>query len=428
MSRVIEAVAPARLGPGFRRLMASAWVSNLGDGIALAAGPLLVASQTRSPALVSMAMLLVGLPWLLFGLFAGAVADRVDRLRMVIVANLLRALVLVALCASIVTGAVSIAVVLVALFLLGTAEVFADTAYRTFLPMLVAKTDLGVANARLQAGFITLNQFAGAPLGAALFAVGMAVPFGAQIGCGLLGVVLVSRIALPPGPVRAEIDTHVLRDIADGLRWLVTHPPVRTLALVIVTFNITWAAAWAMLVLYSLDVLHLGPVGYGLLTTASAVGGLVGTFLYGWLERHVPLATLMRACLALEVLMHLGFALTRAPWVALLIMFGFGVYAFVWGTLSQAVRQRAVPTAYQGRVGSVYSVAIYGGTVIGSGLGGLIAEHGGVLAPFWFAFVGSGITLALVWRQLGHIAHADDLAQDRPGDAPGASRPLGPPG
>ncbi len=416
MSRVLEAVAPARLGPDFRRLLASTWVSNLGDGIALAAGPLLVASQTRSPALVSLALLLVGLPWLLFGLLAGAVADRVDRLRMVLVANGLRIVVLVVLATTILTGVVNIVAVLGAMFLLGTAEVFADTAYRTFLPMLVDKRDLGIANARLQAGFITLNQVVGAPVGAALFAVGMAVPFGVQIGCGLLAVVLVSRIALPPGPVRGEVDTHVLRDIADGVRWLMGHAPVRTLALVIVTFNVTWAASWSMLVLWSLDVLHMGAVGYGLLTTASAVGGLVGTFLYGRLERHVPLATLMRACLSLEVVMHLGFAVTTAAWIALLIMFGFGLYAFVWGTLSQAVRQRAVPREFQGRVGSVYSVAIYGGVVIGSGLGGLIAEHGGVTAPFWFAFAGSGVTLALVWRQLGHIAHADDDTRVQPSD------------
>jgi len=387
--------------------MASTWISNLGDGIALAAGPLLVASQTRSPALVSMAMMMIGLPWLLFGLYAGAVADRVDRLRMVLIANTLRIVVLVTLVGSIVTGMVNIAVVLTAMFLLGTAEVFADTAYRTFLPMLVDKRDLGIANARLQAGFVTLNQFAGAPVGAALFAVGMAVPFGVQIGCGLLAIVLVSRIVLPPVPAR-EAPTHVRRDIADGFRWLLNHPPVRTLALVIVTFNITWAASWAMLVLWSLDVLDMGPVGYGLLTTAAAAGGIVGTFLFGWLERHVALATLMRACLGLEVAMHLGFAVTTAAWVALLIMFGFGLYAFVWGTLSQAVRQRAVPLAFQGRVGSVYSVSIHGGVVIGAAVGGLIAEHGGVTAPFWFAFVGSGLTLLLVWRQLAHIAHVDE--------------------
>lgn len=395
--------------------MASTWVSNFGDGIALAAGPLLIASQTRSPVLVSMSLLLQSLPWLLFGLFAGAVADRVDRKQMVIVANVVRAAILVGLCGSILTDLVSISVVLVAMFLLGTAEVFADTAYRTFLPMMVERADLGIANARLQAGFITLNQFAGAPVGAALFAAGMVLPFGVQLLCGLLAVVLVTRIALPAGPVRDEVDTHVLRDIADGWRWLIEHPPVRTLALVIVTFNVTWAAAWAMLVLYSLDVLHMGPVGYGLLTTAAAAGGLIGVFAYGRLERHVPLAALMRTCLALEVLMHLGFAVTRQAWVAMLIMFGFGVYAFVWGTLSQAVRQRAVPTAFQGRVGSVYSVAIYAGVVLGSALGGVIGEHWGVTAPFWFAFVGSGLTLALMWRQLGHIAHADELVDDSGG-------------
>lgn len=419
MSRVVEAVAPARLGPDFRRLMASTWVSNLGDGIALAAGPLLVASQTRSPALVSMAMLLVGLPWLLFGLYAGAVADRVDRLRMVLIANALRIVVLLTLSAAIVTGVVNIAVVLGSMFLLGTAEVFADTSYRTFLPMLVDKRDLGIANARLQAGFVTLNQFAGAPVGAALFAVGMAVPFGVQIACGLLAIVLVSRIVLPPVPARAA-PTHVRRDIADGVRWLLNHPPVRTLALVIVTFNVTWAASWAMLVLWSLDVLDMGPVGYGLLTTAAAAGGIIGTFLFGWLERHIALATLMRACLGLEVAMHLGFAVTTVAWVALLIMFGFGLYAFVWGTLSQAVRQRAVPVAFQGRVGSVYSVSIYGGVVIGSAVGGFIGEHGGVTAPFWFAFVGSGVTLLLVWRQLAHIAHADEL-----GEVHGSAPPAG---
>ena len=408
MGLILDVIAPPRLGPRFRWLLASSWVSNLGDGIALAAGPLLVASETSSPILVSMAVLLQQLPWLLFGLHAGAIADRVDRVRLVVVANLLRAVVLVALVAMIVTGVVNIGVVLGALFLIGTAEVFVDTAAGTLMPMLVEKRDLGVGHARLQTGFITLNQLAGAPIGAVLFAAGRAAPFGAQVVTVLLASVLIVRIALPPGPVRDAGDTHVRRDIAEGVRWLLGHPPVRTLALVIVTFNITWAAAWSVLVLYSLEVLDMGPVGYGLLTTMAALGGLMSTPWFGWLERHVPLATLMRTCLLLEVVMHLGLALTREAWLALLILFGFGMYAFIWGALSAAVRQRAVPIEFQGRVGSVYSVGVYGGIVVGAGLGGLIAQYAGLVAPFWFAFVGSGITLALVWRQIAHIAHADE--------------------
>ena len=168
MLRLLESVLPARFGRGYRWLVGSSWVSNLGDGIALAAGPLLVASETRSPLLVSTAVLLQQLPWLVFGLYAGAIADRVDRLRLVVVANLLRAAVLIALCATILTGVVNIAVVLGALFLIGTAEVFVDTAAGTLMPMLVHRRDLGVGQARLQTGFITLNQLAGAPIGAAL--------------------------------------------------------------------------------------------------------------------------------------------------------------------------------------------------------------------------------------------------------------------
>ncbi len=417
MGRILDTVAPARLGTGYRWLLASSWTSNLGDGIALAAGPLLVASETRSPVLVSLAVLLQQLPWLLFGLHAGAIADRVDRVRLVVAANLLRAVVLTALGATILTGFVNIAVVLGALFLVGTAEVFVDTAAGTLMPMLVDKRDLGIGQARLQTGFITLNQLAGAPIGAALFAMGRASPFGVQAISVLLASVLVMRIALPPGPVRDVGDTHVRQDIVDGVRWLLGHPPVRTLTLVIVTFNVTWGAAWSVLVLYSLDVLDMGPVGFGLLTTSAAVGGLVSTTAFGWLERRVALAALMRACLLLEVVMHLALALTRVGWVAMVILFGFGMYAFVWGALSNAVRQRAVPTEFQGRVGSVYGVGVFGGLVIGSGLGGVIAEYGGLVAPFWFAFVGSGLTLVLVWRQLAHIAHADEEIRRSAGDS-----------
>ena len=408
MSRIVEVLLPARLGIGFRWLVASSWVSNIGDGIAMAAAPLLVVSQTRSPALVAAAVLLQRLPWLLFGLYAGALADRLDRRRVVIVADALRAVLLAGLCVVIVTGAVNIAMVLVAVFAYGTAEVFADTTSSTLTPMLVEKADLGIANVRLQAGFLTANQFVGPPVGAFLFAAGMVLPFLVQVVCSAAAVVLVSRISSLPGAVRDVGDTHVRRDIADGVRWLLSNRPIRTLALVIVTFNITWAAAWSVLVLWSLDRLHMGEVGFGLLTAAAAAGGVVGTASYGWLERRVPLAALMRACLLLEVVTHLSLALSATAWQAYVTMFVFGGYAFVWGTLSNAVRQRAVPTELQGRVGSVYLMSVMGGMVVGTALGGVIAEVWGLTGPFWFAFVGSGLTLALVWRQLSHIAHADD--------------------
>lgn len=395
------------MGTSFRWLVSSSWVSNIGDGIALAAGPLLVASQTDSAFLVALAGLLQYLPWLLIGLWAGAIADRLDRRVVVMVANSLRALVVAGLCVVILTGHVSIGVVLVVLFLYGVAEVFADAASSTLLPMLVDKRDLGTGNARLQAGFLTANQLVGPPVGAFLFAAGMAWPFLVQVVSVALAVVLVARIATTPGGVRDGASAHVRQDVLEGLRWIWGHSAVRTLALVILVFNVTWAAAWAVLVLWSTDYLGMSEVGFGLLTTAAAVGGLVGIGLFGRLERRFSLATLMRACLLLEVLTHLAMALTTTGWVAILIMLQFGAYAFVWGTVSATVRQRAVPTVFQGRVGSVYMMCVFGGTVVGRAIGGVIAERWGLTAPFWFAFVGAGVTLALVWRELSHIAHAD---------------------
>jgi predicted MFS family arabinose efflux permease len=406
VSRVGEALVPARLGTRFRWLLASSWVSNIGDGIGLAAGPLLVASQTRDPFLVAMAVLLQQLPWLLFGLIAGALADRLDRRLLVIAADTLRAVVLLLLVGSLLTDTVSITIVLVALFLLGSAEVFADTTYATLMPMIVDKADYGIANARMMGGVVVANQLAGPPIGAALFAAGMAFPFATQAACVSLAVVLISRISFPK-PSRGE-PQHIRQDIADGVRWLWNHAAVRTLTLTIVSFNVTFGAAWSVLVLYATERLGMGPVGFGLLTTASALGGLVGTASYGWLEKRVSLGNIMRVGLILETLTHLALALTTTPWVALSIFFVFGAHAFIWGTTSSTVRQRAVPTELQGRVASAYMIGVFGGMVVGGAIGGVVARQWGVTAPFWFAFVGSALILAVIWPHLKHIAHADE--------------------
>ena len=389
--------------------MGSSWISNIGDGVIIAAGPLLVASQTRDPFLVSLAWTLQFLPWLLFGLFAGVVADRMNRKTLISLADGCRVVVLAVLVGTIVTGRVDITVVLASMFLLGVGETFADTTTATLLPMIVAKQDLGIANARLLAGSVTLNQLAGPPLGAALFGLGRSLPFLTQLVCVAVSIVLVLRVRLPAhGRSADEAAATIRSDIAEGLRWLWEHAAVRTLTITIVTFNVTFGAAWSVLVLYSLERLHMGHVGFGLLTTALACGGTLGTLSYGWLERHVSLGNIMRGGLVIETLTHLALALTTVPAVALGIFFVFGAHAFIWGTTSNAVRQRAVPTRVQGRVQSVYMIGVTGGIVVGSLIGGLVAHHWGVTAPFWFAFVGSAVILAVIWRQLAHIAHADE--------------------
>ena len=402
---IAETIAPTRLGRSFRWLLGSAVINNVGDGVALAAGPLLVASQTRDPFLVSMALLSEYLPVLLFGVIGGAAADRFDRRRMVVAVNLGRAFVLVVLTATILSGAVNIALVLVALFALGTAETFADSASSTLLPSLVAREDLGIANARMNGAFLLTNQLVAPPIGAFLFAAGMALPFATNAACFALGALLISRVSTS---VRTAVGQRRswTAEMAEGVRWLIGHPPMRTLALTIFTFNVTFGAAWSVLVLYAGDRLGMDEVGFGLLTTASAVGGIIGIASYGSLERRFSLGDIMRVGLLIETGTHLVLALTTSAAVALATMVVFGAHAFVWGTTSTVVRQRAVPDELMGRVGGVYRVAIIGGMVIGTPIGGALATAFGITAPFWFGFVGSALLVTILWRQFDYIAHS----------------------
>jgi hypothetical protein len=115
----------------------------------------------------------------------------------VITTGLVRVTILLLLTASILTHRVDIAVVLTALFLFGVNETFGDTTTTTLLPMLVAKPDLGIGNSRAMTGLVVWNQLAGPPVGAALFAAGMALPFVSESVCVLAGVLLISQVRLP---------------------------------------------------------------------------------------------------------------------------------------------------------------------------------------------------------------------------------------
>lgn len=403
----LEVLAPSVLGRDFRWLWAQSSLTNLSDGILLSAGPLLVTTLTREPLAVAMSVFLQQLPWVIFGIPAGAVIDRVDRRSLTIAVNILRAVVLLALAASVATGSVNLAIVLGAMFLIGTAETFSDNASSALVATHVPKIHLGLANARLQGTGILTNELAGPPIGALFFGIGMAVPFGVNALCALLGAALIARISRTVRSDAATIERrHIRHEIADGVRWLWHHPPVRALALTIFFFNVTFGAAMAVYVLLAKERLGLDDIGYGLLITVGAIGGLIGSAAYPTLERRFSLATLMRYGLLLETVTHLVLATTTSALVAGATMTLFGIHAIVWGTTSTTVRQRAVPAPFLGRVTSVYMLGNVGGSAAGALIGGLLAQHFGLTAPFWFGFFGSAVLLLLIWRTLDDIAHA----------------------
>lgn len=403
--RVVDAVLPPKLGSDFRWLWSSSTAANLADGILMAAGPLLVTSVSVAPLAVASAVFAQRLPWVLFGVVAGALIDRVDRRRLMVVVNVCRATVLLLLAVAVVTDQLSLPLIYGTMFAVGVAETFADNAGTTLVADVVPSEVVGVANARLLGSSVITNQLAGPPIGALLFGLGHASPFAANAACLGLAAVLAARMR--PAPALLEPDRSALgREIAEGFRWLWNHPPVRTLALLITVFNVTFGAAFSIWVLYAFERLGLGETGFGVLLAVSSVGGLFGSAVFGWLEHRYSYATLLRVGLIIETFTHLGLLLTRSPFIAGAVMSLFGIHAVTWGSLSTTIRHRAVPSKLLGRVTSVYMIGSVGALALGSLLGGALAQRYGILAPFWFAFVGSGLTTVAVWSSLRHIAEA----------------------
>jgi MFS family permease len=396
----------------FRRLWLASAVSNVGDGVTMVAGPLLVADLTGDPGAVAGAVFVQQLPWLLFALVSGAYVDRLDRRRIVVAVNAGRAAVLAALTVTVATGTVSVPLIYLAFFLLGVAETLVDSAYGALLPNLVPDEDLERANALLMATFVVGNQLAAKPLGAYLFVVGAAVPFGFDATTFLVAAVCLAAIRWRPPPREPAPPTTLRADIAEGLRALWARAPLRLLAVTLSVMNVLFCAAFAAFVLYSQRRLGLAPVGYGVLLSVWALGGLLGTVVAGRLTDRFRSGDLLRAGLAVEAATHLTLAVTTSPYVAAPVLVLFGVHTVVWGVVVTSLRQRLVPDRLRGRVGSVYALLDLGGAAVGTLLGGLLAGVTSLTVPYWAAAVGMVVLTAAVWKRFAALNRGERLVED----------------
>ena len=389
------------LSPAFNRHWTAVAVSNLGDGVMLAAGPLLVATLTTDPVTVAAAMFAQQLPWLLFALTGGALADRLPRRTLVVAGNTFRAATIGGLALVIAAGTPALWQLYLVSFLFGTVETVADTAHSALIVDSVPADQLGRANARLYVTALLNNQLAGPPLGALLFGLAAAVPYGLHAAACAVAALIVLRIPARPQPAPAR--STLRADIADGVRWLWGHAGLRILAVCIFVMNFAGVGAFAIWVLYGKHHLGLTDTQYGLFIATGAVGGICGAWAYDRLETRLGQTTLLRGGLVIEALTYLALALTTNPWVAGAIMTVFGVHAIVWGSVSATARQRATPSELLGRVGSVYQLASVGGSVIGALLGGIVAARFGLLAPFWLASALVAVMTVLAWRRLADV-------------------------
>jgi Na+/melibiose symporter-like transporter len=381
-------------------------VSVTGDGVTATAGPLLAASITHDPLLVAGALFAQQLPWLIFTLFSGALVDRLEPGRLIVIVDLLRAAAIGGLAASVLAGAAHLAALYVALFILGAGSTVSGTAVLSLPPLLVVPEDLVPANAGLQAVQLIGVDLAGPPFGAYLFVLVAGLPFAFDAATFVVGAALIASIRQRRGTAgQARDRTSLRQEITEGIRWLAGHPGLRILAAAICVMNIMLGSTLAILVLYVRVRLGLGAEGYGLLLACSAAGGVIGTVLVKRLLPRFGASLLLRVGLIIECATHVSLALTRRPWVAAVTLAVFGVHNGVWAVVTVTLRQTAVPQHLRGRVNSVYYTFSMGGFALGSLAGGLLARQFGLTAPFWVAAAAVAILAMLAWRQFtpGHL-------------------------
>ncbi|HEY2552776.1 MAG TPA: MFS transporter [Streptosporangiaceae bacterium] len=388
------------LGRDYRRLWLANAVSVAGDGVTVTAGPLLAASITRDPLLVAGALFAQQLPWLIFALLSGALVDRFEPGRLIVLVDLLRAAAIGGLAVSILAGTAHLAALYGALFVLGVGTTMSQTAALSLTPLLVDADHLVGANAGLQAVQLVGADLVGPPLGAYLFVLATGLPFAFDAATFVIGAALIASIRRRrPALAHPVPDRTRLRgEITEGIRWLLGHPGLRMLAAAICVMNITLGSTIAILVLYVRVRLGLGAAGYGVLLSCSAAGGVIGTIIVKRLLARFGTSLLLRLGMVIECTTHVSLALTRRPWVAALTLVVFGVHNGIWAVVTVTLRQTAVPEQLRGRVNSVYYTFSMGGFALGSLAGGLLARGFGLTAPFWVAAVAVAVLAMLAWR------------------------------
>ena len=385
-----------RLGSDFDKLTVAAGISNLGDGVMGAAFPLLVATITRDPVLVSGATLAGRLPWFLFALISGALVDRMDRRRVMVVTDLMRAVGVGVLAWGINTGDVGLIPVYLVAFGLGVAETFFDTSAEAFTPRLVSEADLPAANGRLQGIEWVGGSFVGPPIGAALFVVAASLPFFLNAASFALAALLVTLI---PGAFRsARAEPTTLRsDILVGLRWLWAQRVVRTLALMAGTTNFFTFGIVSIFVLYAQDILAVSDAVYGVLLASMGLGGLLGALVAPRMVAAIGSGNTLRVSVGLQVIATLVVGSVSNGWIVGIVLVFYGFLIIAWNVVSVSLRQGLTPDEMRGRVAGAARLLAWGSQPLGALTGGWVAAMLGLRAPFFVAAAAFAVMLILTW-------------------------------
>ena len=411
----------------FRHLWAAETVSELGTQVTLLALPVVaVTVLDATPLQMGVLSALETAAFLLIGLPAGAWVDRWRRKRVLVTADLVRAVVLATVPAAYVLDALSLGQLFAVAAVAGTATVFFDVAYQSYLPALIDRDLLVDGNGKLEASR-AVAQVAGPGLtgvllrvlGAPLLVLIDAVSF-------LLSALFLGSIERPD-TVPDRAGRRPLRtEIAEGLGFVVHHRLLRRIVACTGSSNLFGSMATALLVLYVIRTLGLSESTLGFVFSVGAVGGLVGAATAAWFARRVgegraiPLSAVVFAAAAA----FLPLAAVTAPVVLLVTgWFLLSWAVVVYNVVQVSFRQRLCPPALLGRMNASVRFIVFGTMPVGGLLGGVLGEWLGVLPALWIATAGGFVAcLPVVLSPLVTMRDLPDALED---SAPPGGTPVG---
>lgn len=397
-----------RLPSAFGRLAGSNLAAQSAEQITLAAAPIVaVLAFGAREGETGLLQIALTLPFLLFAIPAGLLADRVSRQGLMVGAESLRALALLATLALLQAGLLNWQLLALLGFVGACGTVAYSVATPTLVPALVPAALLGRANARIELG--RTLAFAGGPaLGGALVGwIGAGPAFAAAAALSLMAAALLaggrepprSPSAGPPSP-RSLSAGHPLRDVADGIAFVARHAVLRPVLVTQLVFNTAFFVIFAVFVPYAIRHLGLSASGVGVTLSVFGVGMVIGALLAPMMLRRVPFGVVIGVGPVSGLLASLAMALTiwvPTPLLAALSFFLFGLGPILWVISTTTLRQSVTPPSLLGRV-SALNILAYGARPLGGALGAGVGAWLGAEACLLLAVPGFIAQAAIIWR------------------------------
>jgi MFS family permease len=356
-----------------------------------AAAPLLTLSLTSDERLIAGVSFCAMIPWLILSLPAGVYIDRFDRRKLMIAANVIRAVLFGIIAFSAAIGTLSIWTFMAILIGVGCCEVIFDMSAQAFLPQIVPDHLLERANGRLSVLELITNNFIGLPLGAWAFVIAVGVPFGVNGASFALAALLVASIRIPssasPESPTQDSRSSFKADLVEGLRWLWANKLIRTLAIMLGITNMTVMFGDAIFVKYAAVELGVTGRAYGFLLALTAIGSILGGLLGEKIAKRLGVA--QSIVYSYFVFGAVGIIYFFVPniWAVAIAASLQGVASTTWNVVTVSLRQRVIPTELFGRVNSVYRFIGTGSIGIGALIGGQIAYSTNLRMPFLVAAI-----------------------------------------